>query len=675
MLMRHGGRFRAAVAAVMAMVIVTAPGALAEPDPTEPVPTEPVPTDPVVDTAVVAGGAVADAPTLSLADLGAKPELSFFVTRNVTTTTLSFPVPAGLAPVELRANIELPVNLRFGNLAVSQGERTISRMGLPPEDQAEMIIPLAGVVVTDNRVEVTLTMNALPLEGYCWDPAAPVRLVNGVIRFVGAELVPTTIAGFLPPVLRKVTIAVPAAPSPAESTAAVQVAAAVAKREDQLPEVVVVPLPDGATTLPTPSAPLERQIIVKEGPDAGLSLQPGPGVPALLISGPGAELANQTRLLADDSLRFATSARAVADTLPGVTLPDDTVNLEELTGSGVTGAASAEALWPRLGIEIDQTRWGHPVADVSVRVIGSYTPLPTNFGGELIATAAGETLARWPTDAAGTIDRTVTIPNRLLQRYNSLDISMRTTGDPGTCGDRLPVVIRTDGKTVISLTRSTDPSPPGFQSLPQALMPRIRIGIGPDAFADTVRAAQITVGLQRASRLPLAPEVIPLQQAIEGTEPAILIAADGWNDTEIVLPFSEDRGKITVAARDAGGQPVTLTLDPAMPFASLQTVFDGQRSILVATSNGAAGQLDELLRYLAVQPARWPALDGRAVISVPGTDPMTVANPPAEFATQEDRASGGRGVFWWVVGGVAVVAALGALAILIRARRTQPPLP
>lgn len=41
---------------------------------------------------------------------------------------------------------------------------------------------------------------------------------------------------------------------------------------------------------------------------------------------------------------------------------------------------------------------------------------------------------------------------------------------------------------------------------------------------------------------------------------------------------------------------------------------------------------------------------------------ITVANPPAEFAVQEDRASGGRGVFWWVAGGLAVVAALGALA-------------
>ena len=171
------------------------------------------------------------------------------------------------------------------------------------------------------------------------------------------------------------------------------------------------------------------------------------------------------------------------------------------------------------------------------------------------------------------------------------------------------------------------------------------------------------------------PEVTPLQQAIDSGEPAILIAADGWNDAEIALPFNEDRGTITVAARNPGGQPVTLTLDPATPFSSLQTVFDGQRSVLVATSNGVPGQLDDLLRYLAAQPGRWAGLDGRAVISVPGTDPMTVANPPAEFATQDDQSQTGQGVFWWVAGGLAVVAALGALAILIRARRTQPPLP
>ena len=129
-------------------------------------------------------------------------------------------------------------------------------------------------------------------------------------------------------------------------------------------------LPDGTTVLP-PSVPLERQIIVKEAAEPGLALQPGPGVPALLIYGPGSELANQTRLLADASLRFATSPRAVADSLPETALPEDTVTLEDLNGTGI----DSEALWPRVGIDIDQTRWGHPVADVSVRVIGSYTPV------------------------------------------------------------------------------------------------------------------------------------------------------------------------------------------------------------------------------------------------------------------------------------------------------------
>ncbi|MGI9161903.1 MAG: hypothetical protein ACR2JI_03100 [Mycobacterium sp.] len=38
--------------------------------------------------------------------------------------------------------------------------------------------------------------------------------------------------------------------------------------------------------------------------------------------------------------------------------------------------------------------------------------------------------------------------------------------------------------------------------------------------------------------------------------------------------------------------------------------------------------------------------------------------------TEQPNGSDGQGWFWWVVGGVAVVAALGALAILQRARNT-----
>ena len=144
----------------------------------------------------------------------------------------------------LNAALEVPTDLRFGNLTVTQDNRTISRLELPSKDQAEMVIPLAGAQVFGNRANVTPTMTALPLEGYCWDPLSPIRLVNGSVTFAGTELAPTTVAAFLPPVIRKLTIALPATPSQPESDAAVQLAAAMEMRySGQNPDVVVVPSP------------------------------------------------------------------------------------------------------------------------------------------------------------------------------------------------------------------------------------------------------------------------------------------------------------------------------------------------------------------------------------------------------------------------------------------------
>lgn len=617
------------------------------------------------------GGAVADAPSISLADLGAQSTIAFYVNRDATSASLTFPVPTGLTPQELTAKIELPVDLRFGNLAVTQGDRTIHRQLLPDTDQAEVVIPLDGVQIFGDWVNLTFTVTAVPLEGYCWDPVSPIRLVDGAVSFAGAERPPTTVAEFLPPVLRKVTIAVPPQPSQAESNAAVQLAAAVARRNGQQPEVVVVPLPAGAAALPDGSAPLERQIVVKEGQPKGLSLQGGPGVPSLLVSGTGGELTDQVRLLGDDALQYAVSADSVAQVLPEPELASDSTTVERLTGGGL----SSEAMWPRVGIELDQSRWGHPLGGVSVRLIGSYTPLPQNFGGEVIASVGGETVARWPAEAAGTIDRTVTIPDRLLKRFTSLEVAVRTTGNPGQCGDHLPILLRIDGSTEITVQRSDPPVPQGFQSLPQTLMPRVQIGMGPDGFGDTVRAAQIMVGLQRASGVPLLVDVTSLDEAINSTDPAVLISADGWKDRPIALPFNVDQGRMDLTGVDARGQSVTLNLDPAAGFGSLQTVFDGQRTVLIATSTGDPRQLDDLLRYLAAEPGRWGGLDGRAIVAVPGTQPITIPSPRVDYSETPPAADGAGGSqdnwFWWAVGGVAAISALGAVLILVRARRSQ----
>ena len=264
--------------------------------------------DPTTDAAPP-GGAVVDAPTLALADLGQGPTLTFYGASDTTATTLSFPVPQGLAPVSLNAILQLPVNLRSGNLTVTQNDRPISRIDLPLTDQVPVVIPLVGAEVSGDYLTVTLTMTAIPVDQYCWNPLYPLRLINSSVTFSGTEPIPTTVAGFVPPVLRQLTIAVPTRPSQAESNAAVQLAAAmVNKYGGQNTNVFVTPLPEGATSLPAPSLPLERQVIIKEGPNKGLSLQ-GPGIPSLLVSGQGDELTNQARLLVDESLRYALSPK------------------------------------------------------------------------------------------------------------------------------------------------------------------------------------------------------------------------------------------------------------------------------------------------------------------------------------------------------------------------------
>ncbi len=177
-----------------------------------------------------AGGGVVDSPTLSMSDLGQGGTISFEVHRDVTSTSVSFPVPQGLAPVALNATLEIPVNLRFGNLTVTQDGRTISRQTLPDKDQTPMVIPLAGTQVFGDYANVTLTVTAVPLENYCWDPLTPIRLVNSSIAFTGREVAPTTVAAFLPPVLRRLTIGLPAKPSLPESDAAVQLVTALKNR-------------------------------------------------------------------------------------------------------------------------------------------------------------------------------------------------------------------------------------------------------------------------------------------------------------------------------------------------------------------------------------------------------------------------------------------------------------
>lgn len=166
--------------------------------------------------------------TLSLADVGSGQTLMFF--GDTSSTSLSFPVPAGLRPATLNATLDLPFPVRSGTLSVLQGERLITRIALPTTDLAPVALPLNAVEVTDDTVTVTLRLSALAEDGYCLDPETALVLFNGSVTYTGTETVPATVADFLPPILRTVTLGIPGSPSQAESNAAVQLAASLQAR-------------------------------------------------------------------------------------------------------------------------------------------------------------------------------------------------------------------------------------------------------------------------------------------------------------------------------------------------------------------------------------------------------------------------------------------------------------
>lgn len=644
------------------MLVCSAPSALADPaEPGSP------------------GGDVLSAPTLSLTDLGSDDTVSFYGASSAAE--VSIPVPMGLIPTAFNATVDLPFNVRSGTLSVMQDDRVIAKMGLPLADMAPLVIPLAGVRVVDNRVSLSMSLAAAADDGYCLDYQNPVHFINTSVTYAGSEAVPTTVADFLPSILDKATIAIPANPSSGEQDAAVQLAAdLVAKYRSQKPQISVVALPDGSSTLDAPSAPMERQFVIKEGVEPSLTLNGDPGaVPQMVISGPASTLTKQAEFLTDPAVKLAAASRAVAEQMhPEPELPGDSTTLEGLGQPGLSAVGAS----PEVTIILDQTRFGHATESYRVHLLGSYTPVPNNIGARLTATANGKLIDRWAADNSGVIDHWVDVPDQLVDRHTALGVSVDTSGNFGNCGDFQPINLSISGSSVVLSNGAMPPIPTGLRSMPQALMPTVHVGIPPNNFADTVRAVQIVAGLQRLSVTALQTKVTSFDEALNGRESAILISPDGWNSSSIVLPVSTNDRSITVEgssgdANDKDGN-TKLTLEPGVRFGSLQSVFDSQRSLLIATSNGASDQLDDLLRWLDADPQRWGQLRGSAIVSFPGRDPVMVVDrtpivgPPAPAVW--DEISGGHYEYssaWLAAGGVVVIALVGVGIIVFGARRSR----
>ncbi|MGX6509092.1 hypothetical protein [Rhodococcus sp. SJ-2] len=591
--------------------------------------------------------------------------------------TLTVPVPDGLRPEALDTTIELPANVARGSIDIESGGRLLGRVDIRPEDAtAPVSLPLGAATVENREAVVSLRMNLFAVDNICpedWDTRS-ITLRDGAVRYVGTPTEPTVLADFLPPVLERLDVYLPAEPSAVESDTAIGLASSITARyTGRAPAVEVRPTPPNGIP-PAAENPFVRQIVVSEtGPPDGtaeLGDIPG-GPPALYLRGDRDGLATQTRIITSllSDLAVSSDVSVGAITAPPQ-LSRDITTLDDL---GIGGQTTTSVGVAQVRLYLDQARFGRPVGNLGLDLKGSYTPLPDTEGG-LLTVEAGETvLASWAAESSGIIDRAIAVPATAMQRSTELTVSLRTTGGQRQCGIEHPVALSVDGDTHVTSTIADPPAPDGFASLPQTLMPQVDVAATGTGIVDTARAVDIIAGLQSLTPARLDPEWVSLDEALGSSKPAVIVAAEGNlpEDLPLRLTRTEDR-RFELAG--AEGASTSLTFGTDVSYASMQVLRDNDRTVLVATSTDVPAELDRTLRWLAADPERWPGLSGHVLFTTEGRDPVTLSDPRGDvLAASEEGISAP--VRWALVGAAALVVigvAGGAVLMVLRRNRRKP---
>ncbi len=617
----------------------------------------------LVAAVLAAPAPVAAQTAVAATSVGIGEELSF---RDRTDeVSLPIPVPAGLRLRTLVATVQTPVDLERGNLEAWSGDLLLARLPLDGAREFFRVeIPLDRARVRDAVADVTLRTVLTSGGQACPDwSERSLALRDSEVIYDGKPEVPRVLADFIPPVLDKLEIYLPDPPSSVEAEAAAELATTASARFGKRGLETEV-RSAGAARAPT-ATPFTRRVEIREGPDTRIELVDA-AVPTVSITGDATTLSQQSRSVSTDlGLLAITGAVTVDAPLPAPRALMTEATLDEL-GTGTVAVRSAGTV--RADFGLDQTRLATVSGDVSVDLRGSYSPPPADRSGLMVVSAAGTVLDSWVADASGVIDRTVTVPAGLLGRYTEVSVSLQTAGEGGACGVMQPLTLLVSGDTRVSITEPASPAPGGFESLPQALMPRVQVATGSRSLADVGRAITILSELQRLSDVPLRPEWVSTDELVASQAPGIMIASSDVPDG-LALPLELTGGRSLEVMARGQDAPSSLRFYEDIDFASLQVVEDGDRAVVVASTTSGSGELDRTLDWLGGDRNRWDSLRGNVLFTAPNRDPVALSTTEALLADVPESQSPRAVRTALIVGAVAAVAGLALAGVVWLATR------
>ncbi|MGC0365741.1 hypothetical protein ABH922_003725 [Rhodococcus sp. 27YEA15] len=652
-----------AVALVVALGLVSAgAGIAAAQDSAEPTTSAPESVDVDQESEIVPAGSV----PISFTELGRGIDVLF--PSNDTAVVVTVPVPDGLTASAITGTLTAPTDFSRGWLEVTAAGRLVNRLdfdGVQAGQGLPVSIPLAGLEVVDRSVTVSMVAHLVPIDDRCYDRTnyQPLAVRGASVVYDGVEEQPKTVAAFFPSILRKATVYVTDGSSEAQQSAALRLSTAIVNQYDGRPDSVVLEQLPAGRTLPQVDPQLfERSIVLSDSSEAGIDLVTQVGhAPVLRISGDARSLVSQVTLLAANFDGFWSASKALASPDRAVAeISQDVITLGQLK----LGTLSASGLTHiQVDVPFSQSQLGRSLENVKLRLIGTYVPLPNSRSGELTVSVGDTRLGSQNADSSGRFDISVTIANELLRRDNVVQLAMDVTGD-FQCGTSSPSTLTLDPSSTISSSTAFPPVPGGFQSLPQSMLPTIDVGLSHGDFADLVRAQRLMVQMQRLSYLPLQPRVLSFDDAATSSLPALLVAADGDLPTAVVLPMdSADQGLLRFHG---------FAFDSA--YGALQVVSGPHNEILALTSNGDAGDADDILNWLDGDRNRFAALTGDLLVGTRDVAPFDIgvnvaplgSTPAMSVDSGIDRA-----LLGWIGAGTVALIVIAVGAVLMARRRAK----
>ena len=619
-----------------------------------------------VDEQAVA--AATDVGAVSFTELGRGTDVLF--SANDEPLTVSLPVPDGLTATALVGTVTAPIDFSRGWIEVSADGRPVTRVefdagqvgaGLP------ISIPLSGLKVVDRSIAVSMIGHLVPIDDRCYDRSKyqPLALRDTAVVYDGIEQQPATVSSFFPPILRKATIYLADSTSQAQQSAALLLSTSIVNRYGSQPDsVVLAELPAGQLLPENSPGLFERNILIGAEGEGDIDLVAGSsGYPVLRIVGDDRSLVPQVNLLAANFNGFWAASQALK--APGESVAEisrDVVPFGDLRLASLTSTGLEHV---EVSVPFSQSQLGRAMKNVTVRMIGSYVPMPSTRSAELSFSVGDQRLDTRAVDNSGRFDIEFVIPEDLVTRDMRVTAALDVAGD-FQCGSSNGSTLTVDPASTISSNVADPPIPGGFQSLPQSMLPTIEVGTTRGDFADAVRAQRVLVAMQRMSYLPLQPRIQTFSNAASSPLPAVLIAADGNlpAGTDLSLPMdTADQGLLRLRG---------LQFDA--PYGSIQVAVVPNHEIVVVTSNGEATDVDNMLNWLEADPTRFGRLTGDVLVAPRGVEPFDVGVDiaPAGGAKTTDSDSGiSTATLGLIAAGTAALLVIAVSGVVVFRRRAK----